>query len=150
MPSKPCLPPPRHTPGHGNIFHYSTISTFLLSTHTGHFYNRCTDLTVGVPLAGTPPVSRTSRSPSDSLSRRSNRLPVAPDSPRVLRHQHFLPEQISTGSSIGSPCCSIVGSLGSSSSSFRTSSILILMFSIMIVLRELVVTALPRASISFS
>ena len=72
------------SPGHGNIFFCSIISWTLLSILDGSSNTICTDLTVGVPLAGTPPVSRTSRSSSDSLSRRSNRLSVAPAYHKII------------------------------------------------------------------
>lgn len=79
--AKPALPTATaapQPPGHGNIFFCSIIIWTLLCIPRGSPNTRFTDLTVGVPLAGTPPVSRTSRSSSDSLSRRSNRLSVAP------------------------------------------------------------------------
>ena len=71
-------------PGHGNIFFCSIIIWTLLCIPRGSSNTICTDLTVGVPLAGTPPVSRTSRSSSDSLSRRSNRLSVAPTYHKII------------------------------------------------------------------
>ena len=74
LPTATAAPQP---PGHGNIFFCSIIIWTLLCILHGSSNTICTDLTVGVPLAGTPPVSRTSRSSSDSLSRRSNRLSVA-------------------------------------------------------------------------
>ena len=75
LPTAAAAPQP---PGHGNIFFCSIISWTLFCIPRGSSNTLYTDLTVGVPLAGTPPVSRTSRSSSDSLSRRSNRLSVAP------------------------------------------------------------------------
>ena len=43
-------------PGHGNIFFCSIIIWTLLCILHGSFNTLCTDLTVGVPLAGTPSV----------------------------------------------------------------------------------------------
>ena len=70
--------------GQGNIFFCSIIIWTLLCIPRGSSNTIFTDLTVGVPLAGTPPVSRTSRSSSDSLSRRSNRLSVAPAYHKII------------------------------------------------------------------
>ena len=82
LPTAAAAPQP---PGHGNIFFCSTISWTLLCIPLGSSNALYTDLTVGVPLAGTPPVSRTSRSSSDSLSRsRSNRLSVAPAYHKII------------------------------------------------------------------
>ena len=81
LPTATAAPQP---PGHGNIFFCSIIIWTLLCIPRGSPNTRFTDLTVGVPLAGTPPVSRTSRSLSDSLSRRSNRLSVAPAYHKII------------------------------------------------------------------
>ena len=81
LPTATAVPQP---PGHGNIFFCSIIIWTLLCIPRGSSNTICTDLTVGVPLAGTPPVSRTSRSSSDSLSRRSNRLSVAPAYHKII------------------------------------------------------------------
>ena len=81
LPTATAAPQP---PGHGNIIFCSIISWTLLCILHGSSNTICTDLTVGVPLAGTPPVSRTSRSSSDSLSRRSNRLSVAPAYHKII------------------------------------------------------------------
>ena len=74
LPTATTAPQP---PGHGNIFFCSIIIWTLLCIPRRSSNTIFTDLTVGVPLAGTPLVSRTSRSSSDSLSCRSNRLSVA-------------------------------------------------------------------------
>ena len=81
LPTATAAPQP---PGHGNIFFCSIISWTLLSIPRGSPNTPYTDLTVGAPSAGTPPVSRTSRSSSDSLSRRSNRLSVAPAYHKII------------------------------------------------------------------
>jgi hypothetical protein len=81
LPTASAAPQP---PGHGNIFFCSIISWTLFCIPRGSSNTLYTDLTVGVPLAGTPPVSRTSRSSSDSLSRRSNRLSVAPAYHKII------------------------------------------------------------------
>ena len=81
LPTATATPQP---PGRGNIFFCSIIIWTLLCIPQGSPNTIFTDLTVGVPLAGTPPVSRTSRSSSDSLSRRSNSLSVAPAYHKII------------------------------------------------------------------
>ena len=85
LPTATVAPQP---PGHGNISFCSIIIWTLLCIPRGSPNTRFTDLTVGVPLAGTPPVSRTSRSLSDSLSSRSNRLPVAPTYHEIINFRN--------------------------------------------------------------
>ena len=51
LPTAAAAPQP---PGHGNILFYSIISWTLLCILHGSSNTLCTDLTVGVPLAGTP------------------------------------------------------------------------------------------------
>ena len=78
--SLPCLQPPLHLKLLVTVTSsfVPQISLISLCIHTGPSYDLYTNLTVRVPLVGTPsPVSRTSQSPSDSLSYRLNRLPVA-------------------------------------------------------------------------
>ena len=87
LPTATAAPQP---PGHGNIFFCSIIIWTLLCIPRGSPNIIFTDLTVGVPLAGTPPVSRTSRSPSDSLSCRSNRFLVAPTYHKTFNYRNPL------------------------------------------------------------
>ena len=51
LPTATAAPQP---PSHSNIFFCSLIPWILLCTHTGPSYALCIDLTIGVPLAGTP------------------------------------------------------------------------------------------------
>ena len=97
LPTATAAPQP---PGHGNIFFCSIIIWTLLCILHGSSNTLYTDLTVGVPLAGTPPVSRTSRSSSDSLSRRSNRLSVAPVYHKIINCRNH-PQQF--GAHRGAP-----------------------------------------------